>query len=140
MKRLWVVLLLAGCVTTREYVVDGAALSAGAAEVPGVRAKDGRPVHVKGWTIDRATASDAGGGSVRVKARAYNRKLVAGSVLTWIGSAISIAGTALLVATWNSGGPGYTAGWVLAPSAEPIMIAGTVLWILALKHPPMESP
>lgn len=48
-------------------------------------------------------------------------------------------GTALLVATWNSGGPGHTAGWVLAPSAEPIMIAGTVLWILASKRPPMEA-
>jgi len=139
MMRLVLVLALAGCVTSREYVVDGAALSSGAQLLPGVRARDGRAVSVQAWTVDRASAADAGQGQVRVRARAFNRKLVAGSVLTWVGSAISIAGTAMLVATWNSGGPLYTTGWVMAPTAEPIMIAGTVLWILALKHPPMEA-
>ena len=132
-------LFLVGCVTSREYVVDGAALQSGAEIVPGARVKDGLAVGVRAWTVDRASATDVGGGRVKVTARAFNRKLVAGSVLTWIGSAISITGTAFLVASWNSGGPLYAAGWALAPTAEPIMIAGTVLWILALKRPPMET-
>jgi hypothetical protein len=129
----------AGCVTSRDYVVDGAQLSSQAEILPGARAKDGRPVGVRAWTIDRASASDAGAGRVKVTARALNRKLIAGSVLTWVGTAISITGTAMLVASWNDHGPLYTTGWVLAPVAEPIMIAGTVLWILALQHPPMET-
>src|SRR5262249_10585522 len=103
MKLLVLVLLLGGCTTTREYVVDGAALSSGVELVPGERTKDGRAVGVRASTIDRASAADAGNGRVRVKASALNKKLIAGSVLTWIGSAISITGTALLVATWNTG-------------------------------------
>jgi hypothetical protein len=139
MKPLLLCLLLAGCVTSRDYVVDGAALQSGVEWLPGARVKDGRAVNVRASTVDRASAADAGNGQVRVKAKALNKKLILGSVLTWVGTAISLTGTAFLVATWNNHNDLYTAGWVLAPSAEPIMIAGTVLWILALKHPPMEE-
>jgi hypothetical protein len=137
MKSLILCLLLAGCVTSREYVVetietDGPLIA--------TRVKDGRPVILKNETIDWATAREVDSGHKRVTAKALNKRLIAGSVLTWVGTAISIAGTAMLVATWNNHNDLYTTGWVLAPSAEPIMIAGTVLWILALKHPPMEMP
>ncbi|HEY7955173.1 MAG TPA: hypothetical protein VII38_07760 [Polyangia bacterium] len=68
---------------------------------------------------------------------AYQRPMVkAGIALTAIGSAISIAGTILYFST--SGDP-HTTGLILAPSAEPLMITGTVLWVVGLIRAPHDE-
>jgi hypothetical protein len=117
-----------GCVVRGRYRVESPPVDG---VVAARRLKDGAPVRLRAdsiRTVDAAGIADTSCVSPRV---------TAGSILTWIGSAISIAGTVLVFAT--DGAP-RTAGFVLAPSAEPIMITGTVLWILGLRHPPQELP
>jgi hypothetical protein len=68
--------------------------------------------------------------------------VTAGQVLTFVGTAISLTGTAMFLATDNfsGSGPVNTTGLVLAPAAEPIMIAGTVLWVVGLIKAKEQRP
>lgn len=77
-----------------------------------------------------------------VRSRTAARRIVAGSALTWIGTALSLAGSITFFATSDKQPELHLASGVVAGVAEPIMITGTVLWILgALEPPPApESP
>jgi hypothetical protein len=137
MKRALVAaLLLAGCTVGHAYTVDRAALASGIDPIPAVRIQDGAAVRVHAADIDRSSLR-VDGERPTVKTRRYSPMVTAGSVLTWIGSAISIAGTTMFLAT-NTGDV-HLAGLILAPSAEPLMIAGTVLWIVGLIRHPEEA-
>ncbi len=70
-----------------------------------------------------------------VPTRMKSRKLVLGSALVWIGTPLSFAGLAMVI--WGSGAVRY-AGMGLAGGAEPLMIAGTVLWVQAANSHPQE--
>lgn len=128
----------AGCTVNHAYVIEPAALSSTAELVPARRVKGGAPVELRASAIDRATAQPQPDGTTRVVARAKSRLLDAGIALTLVGSAISIAGSVVFFTGLESRDVRYTTGLVLAPSAEPLMIAGTVLWILALRRYPQE--
>jgi hypothetical protein len=136
----WLALLaaLAGCTVNHAYVVDPAALAAPGEFVAARRAKGGAAVEVRASAIDRASAQPQPDGTTRVVARARSRNLDAGVAMTLIGSAISIAGTIVFFTGLESRDIRYTTGLILAPSAEPLMIVGTVLWILALRRHPQE--
>ena len=100
------------------------------------RAKGGAEVRVRADTIDFAGAK-LEGTELRVVSRAKSPMLVAGQVLTWVGTAISITGTLLFLIVPD--GNLHTAGFITAPSAEPLMITGTVLWVLSLLKHPQEA-
>jgi hypothetical protein len=139
-------LLLAGCLTGDHYYVAQTALDAADRLSPDERAhtalparerKTGKTAFVRSSTIDERGAVE--NGEVAIRARAPSRMILAGSILTWVGSAISIGGTLMWLLT--SKGPVYDAGIGLTASAEPIMIAGTVLWIVGgLRHPETVAP
>lgn len=131
-------LLTTACTVNHAYVVDPAALAAPGEFVPARRVKGGAPVEVRASSIDRVTAQAQPDGTTRVVARAKSRMLDAGVALTLIGSALSIAGAAVFFSGLESRDARYTTGLVIAPSAEPIMIVGTALWILALRRHPQE--
>jgi hypothetical protein len=99
--------------------------------------KKGKPVFVRGSTIDLQSAKPSGAG-VEVVARAPSKFVLAGSLLTWIGTAISVTGTVLFIA-YHSGDP-YWAGIGMAVSAEAVMWTGTGLWIYGAGHNPQEVP
>lgn len=128
----------AGCTVNHAYLVEPAALSASTELIPARRVKGGDAVAVRAACLDRATAQPQADGTTRVVSRAKSRMLDAGIALTLVGSALSIAGAVVFFSGLESRDARYTTGLVLAPSAEPLMIAGTVLWILALRRHPQE--
>jgi hypothetical protein len=131
-------LCASGCWVKHAYLLDPPELARASTlpigdTVAATREKDGQAVRVRVETLKPETARPAGA-RVRVVSAAHSRMVLAGSLLTWIGSAISIAGTVMALATHD--GDVHTAGLVLAPSAEPLMITGTVLWVVgAIRHP-----
>ena len=121
-----IALVHTGCYTEREYIVSGSTTT---------RVKDGRPVRLDPRvTITVEDARDPN--HVRVRARGKNNKVLAGNILVWIGTPISIVGTAFFLA--QSSGTLHTTGLIMAPSAEPIMITGTILWVVGLIRPSWE--
>jgi hypothetical protein len=58
---------------------------------------------------------------------AARRLVTAGTALTVVGSAMSVTGTVLYFTT---DGDARWTGAGLAAAAEPLMIAGTVLWVV----------
>lgn len=135
--RLLLALLLAttGCTVGHLYTVEPAALAGAADPLPAVRVKDGASVQLRAADVVRSSAQPDGA-RLRVKTRRYSPMITAGSILTWIGSAVSVTGTVMFLAT--STGDVHTAGLIIAPSAEPMMITGTVLWIVGLLRHPEE--
>jgi hypothetical protein len=103
--------------------------------VPATR--QGRPVLVRGSTLEIDDAA-LSGNSLEVKSRAPNRMMTAGSALTWIGTAISVAGTVLFLGF--SDFDKHWAGAGLALSAEAVMWTGTGLWIGGAGRHPQELP
>ncbi|MBL9044909.1 MAG: hypothetical protein JNM83_25095 [Myxococcales bacterium] len=70
-----------------------------------------------------------------------NRMITAGSVLTWIGTAVSLAGTVMVaVGKVQDSTPLFYAGGISALAAEPIMWTGTGLWIAGAMRRPSEAP
>jgi hypothetical protein len=136
------IMLYCGCVTTEKYLISGDSLrrlqampvaERASLAVPATR--QGKPVLVRGSTlqIDDASRSE---NSLEVKSRAPNRMMTAGSALTWIGTAISVAGTVLFLAF--SDFDRHWAGAGLALSAEAVMWTGTGLWIAGAGRHPQE--
>lgn len=70
-----------------------------------------------------------------VRSRRYSPVVTAGAVLTGVGTVLSVAGTILYFA---GSGDLHTAGGVVALSAEPMMLAGTLMWIFGILRPPQE--
>lgn len=70
-----------------------------------------------------------------------NRMITAGSILTWIGTAVSLAGTVMVaVGKVQDSTPLFYAGGISALAAEPIMWTGTGLWIAGAMRRPSEAP
>lgn len=140
-----------GCYVSDRYLIgepqlaQASALPAGErahVAVPAVRARDGKPVFVR---ADALPAPDATAGSVAdgtspgrrlVTARRYSPLVTAGAVLTYIGSVASVAGS---IGFFASDEPLRLAFGLLALSAEPPMIVGSVLWVLGLNRRPQEA-
>jgi hypothetical protein len=78
------------------------------------------------------------GDAVPVSASVPSTMITAGSVLVWLGSAMSVVGTALFFAS-ESPTPHWT-GAGLAAGGEPLMIVGTALWIVGVLKRPQEVP
>lgn len=141
---------LTGCYSHERYLLDTATL-AGAqrlsaadrsrAILPAHRVENDKAVHVRLSTLQLDQAKPFDNTHVAVPSHTLNKMVTAGSIMTWTGSAISVAGT---IAFAIFGGnihhqDALTAGLV-ALSAEPIMLTGTVLWILGqTSHRPEET-
>ena len=139
-----------GCYHSEAYRVDAAdlararSLAAGPGPeviLPARRAKDDRPVELRLATITAAPTAPSG--LVTVETRALHPQATAGSLMTWIGSGASVVASAIFFFAANldlSRPLGLTSA-IFALSAEPPMIAGTVLWILGLQRQrPAEVP
>jgi hypothetical protein len=131
-------LALAACTISDQYLVERSALHARPPILDARRAKNHKPVRLYASAIRPETLTPVDDTTVRLTAAAKSRLLPAAHVLTWVGSAMSIAGGILFFAS-QDGTDAKLAGWILSPAAEPVMITGTILWILALKRPPQEA-
>lgn len=143
-----------GCVSHERYVLDrtvaeqigtatAGTTTGPAPEVPeyvsAVREKDRRPVFVKTASLQKETLTPLGTDSFRIEARGINRLITAGSILTWVGTAISLAGTAIVaVGKLQDNTPLFYAGGITALAAEPLMWTGTGLWIGGAMRLPFE--
>jgi hypothetical protein len=134
--RLLLVLCLSGCVVSEKYMIAAGDLQS-TGIIPAERVKHPAQVQIFGDTIDRRSAKPMGD-RVQVRAGRKSQKLLAGHLLTWIGTAISLTGNALFIAYYGQDNPQYYSGIGLTASAEPLMIVGTILWILALREHPAE--
>jgi len=146
------VLTLSGCFVGQRYAVSAAELARARAlspaeraalSVPAERLKHPAHVHIHAdairYDLLPAPAPPTTGGQTGVvTAGRHSRKLLTAHLLTWIGSAISIAGTVLFLVNLDQKDATFYSGVGLAATAEPLMIAGTVLWIQALKTTPAE--
>ena len=83
-----------------------------------------------------ATAvAESGGAPVVIRSRRYSPVVTAGATLTGVGSIISVVGTIIY---FTSTGDNNLAGGIVALSAEPMMLAGTLMWIFGILRPPQE--
>jgi hypothetical protein len=142
--RLLLTFLLCGCTITDRYVVSAQSAQSlqqlpeaerASAAVPATN-KKGKRTYLRASTIQWNDAR-ASGTDLEVTARAPSPMMAAGSALTWIGTGISLVGTALFFA-FQSGSDPYWAGAGLALFAEAIMWIGTGLWIVAAGKRPQE--
>jgi len=109
--------------------------------VPAVRKQDHKPVRVRASALRYDVARLPDTEIVSLEARAINRMVTAGSVLTWVGTAISLLGTGLVAAgKLRSDDRLFIVGGAMALSAEPIMWTGTGLWIGGALRRPYEAP
>ncbi|HMY60045.1 MAG TPA: hypothetical protein PK472_17405 [Pseudomonadota bacterium] len=151
-----------GCVSSERYILDRTAAEQlapnvvppdermspqGLDYVAAVREKDRRPVFVKTSALRKDTLTPLSPDSFRIEARGYNRLVTAGSILTWVGTAVSLAGTVIVaVAKREDNTPLFYAGGITALAAEPMMWTGTGLWIYGAlrlpfeKNPPQNTP
>lgn len=146
---LTLVLLGAGCRLQERYLVDRQTLvelqAKGEAQraaqvVPAVRERDGKRVGVQGDALPLAPSAWLTD-PVSVRTSAPAPMVTAGAVLTVVGSILSIGATSTWLATRNSGRDALSdTALGLTISAEPIMITGTVLWILGTLRRPQEAP
>lgn len=82
-----------------------------------------------------AAAAEPGGAPVVIRSRRYSPVVTAGATLTGVGSIISVVGTIIY---FTSTGDNNLAGGIVALSAEPMMLAGTLMWIFGILRPPQE--
>lgn len=133
-----------GCSSQADYLIDRAVLAAQAPQaldaiIPARRAADGQSAHVRLRALDLSSSTSVDLNTVRVLARARNPLVTAGSVLTWIGTAISLGGTFVAVAGKGRGDDGlFLIGGITALAAEPLMLTGTGLWIAGANRRPYE--
>ncbi len=141
-----VLLIASGCVVSDRYLITANATNAlahvpeserAATAVPARRKKDGKAVFVRGSTVD-LRGSNAVGDDVEVTAGLRSKMVVAGQALTWVGTAISVAGT-IVFFSFPSGQRHWVGGG-LSLSAEAIMLTGTGLWIAGQAGHPQELP
>jgi hypothetical protein len=148
----------AGCVSHDFYLISRAQLASAdpaesrgirpgqtvdavPVELPALREDDGRRVLVKVSALDFRTATPVSEDAMRVQARGPSRLITAGWVLTFIGTAVSLTGTALFaVGKVQDNNPIFYAGAFSAIAAEPIMWTGTGLWIAGALRRPYDRP
>lgn len=148
---------VSGCYVTESYLVSPQQLAQVAAlpeaeraitAVPVTHAAKGRPVWVRADALvpgpasgaqanqptDPPASSDAKG-LVQVRTRRYSPMVTAAVILTGIGTVASIAGTIGFFVGKDSVS---TAFGILALSAEPPMMIGTVLWPIGIVRAPQQ--
>lgn len=110
-----------------------------AATVSAVRESDGKQVLVKVEALQPGSETAMDANTRRVEAKAKNRRILAGSLLTYVGSVVSVVGTILFaVGRVKNNDAIFYGGAATALSAEPMMGIGTALWISGTLHPPYE--
>lgn len=141
------VVMEGGCVSQDRYVITHEELLRIKQEaqpievVSAVRASDHKPVNVKVAALQEQTLAPHGDGTFSIRARGNNPTITAGSVLTWTGTAISLIGTVLVaVGKVKENQTLFYVGGISALCAEPLMWAGTGLWIYGAMRPPYEVP
>jgi hypothetical protein len=135
-------IILCGCTISDRYRISDEDARRVRAMTPEERAatavpatRDGKPTWVRASALDFSDADASKG----VRARTRSPMMTAGSTLTWIGTAISVAGTVLFFTF--SDGDKHWAGAGVALSAEAVMWTGTALWIVAAgKHAGEVAP
>lgn len=143
-------LVLGGCWVSERYLVTPEQLDQ-ARQVPAAEAATtALPVHRYAGPAGRGQVGKAvllraealaqaqpepGGPPPVLRSRRYSPVVTAGAVLTGVGTVLSVAGTILYFA---GSGDLHTAGGVVALSAEPMMLAGTLMWIFGILRPPQE--
>ena len=140
--------LLLGCVSHERYTVSRAELvtvaelrAQGRAPqaIAALREQDGKAAAVRLSALRYDPNRLPNTELVSVEARAKNRLVTAGSVFTWVGTAISLFGTGLFAAGRLRSDDGlFLIGAVMSLSAEPIMWTGTGLWIGGALRRPYE--
>ena len=146
--------LLAACYTHEHYLIESSSLTEALKQsqgerdrtlLPARRKESGKAVKLRLATLDPLglqSLPPSREGYTEVSSHTLNKLVTAGSALTWVGSAISIAGTlafALLGANLHD--QNALAGASTALAAEPIMLTGTILWILGqTTYRPEEAP
>jgi hypothetical protein len=105
--------------------------------LPAVRQKGGDAAFVKADAFSLREAVTRPDGQVAIPTRTHSRRIVLGSTLVWIGTPLSIAGLCMVI--WGHDAVRWS-GIALAGAAEPIMIAGTVVWVKAANGHPQEVP
>jgi hypothetical protein len=140
MKLALACVLLSACVVAPHYVVTRTDYDSGAPTIPARRVKGDLPVTLASDSILRDKTVPLDEARLRVRAGRKSGKLLAGHVLTWIGTPISIVGTILFLTDLDLRGAQFITGLVMAGSAEPLMIAGTVLWIQGSREHKGEVP
>jgi hypothetical protein len=141
-------LCLGACSVTTRYTATPEQL-AQAAQVPADEAattalpvyrlvganKPPKPVYVRAEDLRAAQPETlVAAAAPTVRSRRYSPMVTAGVTLTTIGSIISVVGSVIYFASPDN----QLAGGIVALSAEPMMITGTVLWIVGLMRPPQE--
>jgi hypothetical protein len=142
LKVLLLFVFLSGCAAGEKYYVDTDELARARTLPPEAPVKAKRvkylvDTQVRAGTLDLAGIEQVDAYKVKVRASAPSKMVFAGHLLTWTGTALSIAGTLLFVLT-PTHSPAWLAGVITAASGEPFMISGTVVWILGLKRRPAE--
>lgn len=143
-------LLVSGCWVSERYLVTPEQLDQ-ARQVPAAAAATtALPVHRYVGAADRGQAgkavllraealalaqAESAGVPIVVRSRRYSPVVTAGAALTGVGTVLSVAGTILYFA---GSGDLHTAGGIVALSAEPMMLAGTLMWIFGILRPPQE--
>jgi hypothetical protein len=144
--RVFTCLLLAGCTVGDRYLIPSDSLAAVQALTPEVRAhtaiaalrqKGGYEVDVRADAFSLREAVSRADGQVAIPTRLPSRRIVLGSTLVWIGTPLSIAGLGMVI--WGRDAVRWS-GVAMSIAAEPIMIAGTVLWVTGANAHPQEVP
>jgi hypothetical protein len=137
--------LVAGCTVGDRYLISTEHFTAvkimTSAErqrhvVPAHRDKNGQPAWVRAHSFS-LTEAEAHGEEVSLPTRLPSRRIVVGSTLVWIGTPLSIAGLCMVI--WGRDALRWS-GVALSAVGEPVMIAGTVLWIQGARAHPQEVP
>ena len=145
---------LGGCYVTERYLVTPEQLAQAAQILPAEAANtalpvrryvipapgrepSGKPVFVRAEDVQHGLAELGTPPSVLI-VRRYSPAVTAGVALTVIGSLISVAGSIVFFSSFNTAGDLHTISGVIALSAEPMMLAGTLLWIMGIQRPAQE--
>lgn len=105
--------------------------------VPARRIAGDRAVYVRAHAFSLEEGVERPDDQVTIPTRLPSRRVQAGNALVWIGTPLSIAGLCMVI--WGRDAVRYS-GIALAAAAEPMMIAGTVLWIQGARAHPQEVP
>ena len=153
-------LLLSGCFVTERYIATPEQVTQAAQVPPGEAHSTALPVYryrkTAGHEVGKAVfvRADALAGSqpepglllatgtsptavspLVLRSRRYSPVVTAGATLTGVGTVISVVGTIIY---FTSTGDTNLAGGIVALSAEPMMLAGTLMWIFGILRPPQE--
>ncbi len=129
-------LLLSACLVSERYRITEQDLHGSGLTLPATRIKHQAQVQIHRETMVLNSYDPR---TSEIRAGRKSSRLLAGHLLTWIGTAISLTGNALFIAYYGQNNAQYYAGIGLTASAEPLMITGTILWILALRLHPAEA-